>query len=71
MKQDKPTERHAPPLRSDFRFWHALAIRWADIDSMGHVNNATYFTYFEAVRIEFFRQHYPASFSLEVCPLRA
>lgn len=65
MKQDKSIERYASATRSHFRFWHTLAIRWSDIDSMGHVNNATYFTYFEAARIEFFRQHYPASFSLE------
>lgn len=31
-----------------------IAIRFADIDSMGHVNNATYLTYFEQARIDFF-----------------
>ena len=29
-----------------------LPVRWADLDANGHVNNATYFTYFEQVRIE-------------------
>jgi acyl-CoA thioester hydrolase len=28
-----------------------LEIRWGDMDALGHVNNATYFTYFEQVRI--------------------
>lgn len=31
-------------------------IRFADIDAMGHVNNAVYFTYFEQARMHFFRQ---------------
>ena len=31
-------------------------IRFADIDAMGHVNNAVYFSYFEQARIHFFRQ---------------
>jgi acyl-CoA thioester hydrolase len=29
-----------------------IAVRWADLDANGHVNNATYFTYFEQVRVE-------------------
>lgn len=28
-----------------------IAVRWADLDANGHVNNATYFTYFEQARI--------------------
>lgn len=28
-----------------------LAVRWGDMDALGHVNNATYFTYFEQVRV--------------------
>jgi acyl-CoA thioester hydrolase len=31
-------------------------IRFADIDAMGHVNNAVYFSYFEQARLHFFRQ---------------
>lgn len=30
-------------------------IRFADIDAMGHVNNAVYFSYFEQARIHMFR----------------
>ena len=29
-----------------------LAIRWGDMDAMGHVNNANYFRYLETSRIE-------------------
>lgn len=37
-------------------FRHAchLQVRWADLDALGHVNNATYLTYLEQARIEFF-----------------
>jgi acyl-CoA thioester hydrolase len=31
-------------------------IRFADIDVMGHVNNAVYLSYFEQARIHFFRE---------------
>ncbi len=30
----------------------AIPIRWGDMDAMGHVNNASYFRYFETIRIE-------------------
>ena len=30
-------------------------IRWGDMDAMGHVNNATYFRYMEAARIDWLR----------------
>ena len=29
-----------------------MPIRWGDMDAMGHVNNTTYFRYFETVRID-------------------
>ena len=32
-----------------------IAIRWGDMDAMGHVNNTLYFRYLEIVRIEWFR----------------
>jgi acyl-CoA thioester hydrolase len=33
-----------------------IAIRWGDMDAMGHVNNVTYFRYLEQARIEWFDQ---------------
>ena len=30
----------------------SIPIRWGDMDAMGHVNNTSYFRYFETVRIE-------------------
>jgi acyl-CoA thioester hydrolase len=32
-----------------------ISVRWGDMDSMGHVNNARYFTYCESARMAYFR----------------
>ena len=32
-----------------------IPIRWGDMDAMGHLNNASYFRFFETVRIDWFR----------------
>ncbi len=42
------------PLRESYLFREPITVRWADIDSMGHVNNAKYFTYCESARMSFF-----------------
>lgn len=39
--------------REAFRYWTRVPTRWGDVDRMGHVNNAVYFTYAEQVRIEY------------------
>jgi acyl-CoA thioester hydrolase len=41
-----------PPLAPNE---YSPEIRFADIDAMGHVNNAVYLSYFEQARIKFFR----------------
>jgi acyl-CoA thioester hydrolase len=33
----------------------SVEIRFADIDAMGHVNNAVYFSYFEQARMAYFK----------------
>lgn len=33
-----------------------FAMRWNDMDALGHVNNAVYFTYMEQARIAWFQQ---------------
>lgn len=33
-----------------------IPTRWRDMDAMRHVNSAMYFTYFEAIRMAYFRQ---------------
>lgn len=42
--------------RSQFEFVKAMQVRWGDMDSLGHVNNARYLTYTESARIEYFDQ---------------
>jgi len=32
-----------------------ISVRWGDMDVMGHVNNAQYFTYCESARMSYFR----------------
>lgn len=40
--------------KSSFPVWETVEVRWSDMDAMGHVNNAKYFTYLESARIHFF-----------------
>jgi acyl-CoA thioester hydrolase len=34
--------------------WTRVEVRYSDLDVQGHVNNATFFTYFEQARVAFF-----------------
>jgi len=43
------------PEPSDFRHRTDVEIRFRDLDAMGHVNNAVYFTYFEVARTGYAR----------------
>jgi acyl-CoA thioester hydrolase len=38
------------PRSDDFHFQCEVEVRFRDLDAMGHVNNAAYFTYFEVAR---------------------
>lgn len=38
-----------------YRFWIEERVRYADLDSLGHVNNVAYAVYFEGGRVEFLR----------------
>jgi acyl-CoA thioester hydrolase len=40
---------------SDYKYKTPIAIRFSDIDAVGHVNNAIYLTYFEVARISYWR----------------
>jgi acyl-CoA thioester hydrolase len=37
-----------------WRHVEPVTVRWGDMDSMGHVNNARYFTYCESARMSYF-----------------
>ena len=45
-----------PEARAERRHVHIerIAIRWGDMDAMGHVNNTIYFRYMEQARISWF-----------------
>ncbi len=36
-----------------FRFSTTVKVRWRDVDALGHVNNAVYFTYLEQARVDY------------------
>ncbi|WP_396624521.1 acyl-CoA thioesterase [Luteitalea sp.] len=38
-----------------FRFATPLRVRWGDCDAFGHVNNASYLTFFEEARIDYWK----------------
>lgn len=38
-----------------FDFVHREAVRFRDLDAMGHVNNAVFMTYMETARLNYFR----------------
>ena len=42
-------------MRSDFKYWLTIQVRWRDMDSQNHVNSVNYFAYFEMVRMDYFR----------------
>jgi len=43
-------------IAGDFAHTHEIAVRLADTDAMGHVNNAFYLTYVEIARIAYYEQ---------------
>ncbi|MFZ9060621.1 MAG: hypothetical protein ACO218_05290, partial [Steroidobacteraceae bacterium] len=40
-------ERAPAPTRADFRMVRTIPTRWMDNDHYGHVNNVTYYSYFD------------------------
>jgi acyl-CoA thioester hydrolase len=42
------------PASDKARHVEPISVRWGDMDSMGHVNNAQYFTYCESARMSYF-----------------
>ena len=39
---------------ADFRFSTPIQVRYSDFDMLGHINNATFVTYFEVARLYYF-----------------
>lgn len=45
----------SPPVSESAPVYQArVPLRWSDMDSLGHVNNAVYFTYCETARMSYF-----------------
>lgn len=53
-------------LAGDFAHAHAIEVRLADTDAMGHVNNAAYLTYMEIGRAAYYEQVTGEPFQLGV-----
>lgn len=47
--------------REQFRYFTRLQTRWGDVDQIGHINNAKYFTYDEQARISYFEERLKAA----------
>lgn len=47
--------------RSNYRYEFPVSIRFTDIDTMRHVNNAAYFTFLEEARLHYWRDVVGAS----------
>lgn len=47
-------KRYRQLTRNDFDHEMVIETRWADMDSLGHINHAKYLTYLETARVEFY-----------------
>jgi acyl-CoA thioester hydrolase len=43
------------PPDGEFRYRHPIEVRFVDTDALGHINNATYLSYFEAARAGYYQ----------------
>jgi acyl-CoA thioester hydrolase len=41
--------RETPPTREDYKVFYPVTTRWSDNDIYGHVNNVSYYSYFDTV----------------------
>jgi len=39
---------HTTPQRTDYRYFQSITTRWHDNDIYGHVNNVTYYSFFDS-----------------------
>jgi acyl-CoA thioester hydrolase len=46
--------RRAEQISGDFAYEHPIEVRFVDTDAFGHINNATYLSYFEAARAGYY-----------------
>ena len=46
-----------PPVRADYRWFHAITTRWMDNDAFGHVNNVVYYSWIDTAVNRFLLDH--------------
>ena len=66
MAKHVPTPKTFADLQQHFPYIMPLKVEYRDLDAMQHVNNTTYFHYFETARINQFGLPFPCS-SLDLC----
>ena len=44
------------PTPDDFGSFSEIPTRWADLDALGHINNARFFTFDETARLDYFSE---------------
>lgn len=52
--------------RKKFRFSCEIEVQFRDLDALGHVNNAVFFSYFEIVRTKYYKELDPEAFNLQI-----
>ncbi len=52
----------------EFKVKTEVRVRFADVDSLGHANNAKFFTYFEQARVTFFKKILALDFTQNQSP---
>jgi acyl-CoA thioester hydrolase len=46
--------RRGEQIKGEFAYEHPIEVRFVDTDAFGHINNATYLSYFEAARAGYY-----------------
>jgi len=43
-------------ILNDFKIKVQMPVEWGDVDVYGHINNVTYFRYFQEARVEYYKK---------------
>jgi len=56
-----------PINREDYKYFNSITTRWMDNDVYGHVNNVTYYSYFDTSANQYLIEH--AGFDIQNAPI--
>ena len=62
-----PPQEKATLTRDDFHYFHHISTRWKDNDAFGHINNVSYYSYFDTVANLYLIEH--GGFDLHHSPI--